>query len=148
MVLPAFAPPVLGWLKVKPPFNSSALVLVLPTVILFVAVKVSVLTDVSPVRLLASWIFRPLSPSFTTPMLLPLISLSAVFSPPLIFKVSPNFLLTLPLSPAKVMPWLILLISAALMVTLLNLLMTFLASVLRSTVYSVPPVPLLLLTVI
>ena len=36
------------------------------------------------------------------------------------------------------MPWLILLISAALMVTSLNLVMTFLASWLRLTVYSLP----------
>ena len=67
-------------------------------------------------------------------------------------KVSPNFLLTLlPVSPAKVMPWLILLISVASMVTLLNLLMVFLASSLSLTVYSSPPVLLLvvlLLTVI
>ncbi|OAV12647.1 hypothetical protein AO375_1896 [Moraxella catarrhalis] len=116
----------------------------------FVAVRVLVLTASRPLRFLASWIFRPLLPSFTTPMFLPLlISLSAVFSPPLMFKVPPSFVLTPPfISPVKVMPWLILLISVALMVTSLKLLMTFLALVLKPTVYSVPPVPFLLLRVI
>ena len=118
----------------------------------FVAVSVPVLTDVSSVSSLASLTFRPLLPSFTTPMFLPLVSLSAVFSPPVMFKVPPSFVLTPPfISPVKVMPWLILLISVASMVTLLNLLMVFLASSLSLTVYSSPPVLLLvalLLTVI
>ena len=61
--------------KVKPLFNSSAVFPLLATVTEFVAVtelvavRVPVLTDVSPVKLLASWIFRPLLPSCTTPML-------------------------------------------------------------------------------
>ena len=85
-------------------------------------------------------------------MFLPLVSLSAVFSPPVMFKVPPSFVLTPPfISPVKVMPWLTLLISAAVILTPLKLLMTFLASVLKPTVYSSPPVLLLvvlLLTVI
>ena len=130
-------------MKVKPPFCSWAVLLPLPTVTLvvavrvfvlteFVAVNVPVLTDVSPVSSLASLTFRP-STSFTTPMLLSVKSVALVL-PPLMVKVSPSFLATVSLvSPWKVMPLLIL---AASMVTSLNLLMAFVASLLRPTVYS------------
>ena len=102
MVLPEFVPLVLGWVKVKPLFNNSAVLPVLPTLTLVLAVNVSVLTSVRPLKVLASLTVKLLSvPLATTPMLL---SVNAsVFALPLIFKVSPSFLVTsVPVSPAKV----------------------------------------------
>ena len=52
-------------------------------------------------KVLASLTVKPLVLSATTPML-PLVSLFSVFSPPLMFKVSPSFLAVVPVSPAKV----------------------------------------------
>ena len=90
------------WLKVKPLPNSSAVLLLLPTLTLVLAVNVSVLTSVRPVRVLASLTFKPLALSATTPIL-PSVNSLAVVLPPWIFKVSPSFLLTLsPVSPSKV----------------------------------------------
>ena len=92
---------VFDLLKVRPLFNSSALVSPLPTVTEFVAFNVPVLTASRPVKVLASLIFK-VSPLATTPMLLS-VNLLVSVCPPLIFKVSPSFLVTaVPVSPAKV----------------------------------------------
>ena len=91
---------VFDLLKVRPLFNSSAVLLPLPTVTLSLVFRVLVLTASRLLKVLASLTVKPSSPA-TTPMLFSVKSVAVVL-PPLIFKVSPSFLAVVPVSPAKV----------------------------------------------
>ncbi|OAV29125.1 hypothetical protein AO367_2049 [Moraxella catarrhalis] len=68
-----------------------------------VAVNVSVLTSVRPLKVLASLTVKLLSVLLATTPMLSLVNALVSVLPPLMFKVSPSFLVTsVPVSPAKV----------------------------------------------